>query len=35
VGEGQEFRTECNGSIGSALLLNGSVVHLNVLTAPA
>jgi hypothetical protein len=35
VGEGQEFRAEFNGSIGSALLLNGEVVHLNVLTAPA
>jgi len=35
VGEGQEFRAEFKGSIGSALLLNGAVVHLNVLTAPA
>jgi hypothetical protein len=35
VGEGQEYRAEFNGSIGSALLLNGAVVHMNVLTAPA
>jgi hypothetical protein len=34
VGEGQEFRAEFNGSIGSALLLDGAVVHMNVLTAP-
>jgi hypothetical protein len=35
VGEGQEFRAEFNGSIGSALSLDEAVVHLNVLTAPA
>lgn len=35
VGEGQEFRAEFNGSIGSALMLDQAVVHLNVLTAPA
>lgn len=35
VGEGQEYRAEYNGSIGSALLLDGAVVHLNVLLAPA
>jgi hypothetical protein len=35
VGEGQEFRAEFNGSIGSALRLDETVVHLNVLTAPA
>jgi len=34
VGEGEEFRTEFNGSIGSALLLAGTVVHANLLTAP-
>lgn len=35
VGEGQEYRAEFNGSIGSALSLDDAVVHLNVLTAPA
>ncbi|OAI54062.1 hypothetical protein AYO44_15500 [Planctomycetaceae bacterium SCGC AG-212-F19] len=35
VGEGQEYRAEFNGSIGSALSLDEAVVHLNVLTAPA
>ncbi len=35
VGDGKEFRTEFNGSHGSALLLDNAVVHLNVLTAPA
>jgi len=35
VGEGQEFRAEFNGSIGSALMLDGAIVHMNVLTAPA
>lgn len=35
VGEGQEFRAEFNGSIGSSLMLDGAVVHMNVLTAPA
>jgi hypothetical protein len=35
VGEGREYRAEFNGCIGSALLLDGAVVHLNVLTAPA
>jgi len=35
VGEGQEFRAEFNGSVGSALMLEGAVVHLNVLTRPA
>jgi hypothetical protein len=35
VGEGQEFRAEFNGSIGSALSLDEAVVHMNVLTAPA
>jgi hypothetical protein len=35
VGEGQEYRAEFKGSIGSALLLEGQVVHMNVLTAPA
>jgi len=35
VGDGQEHRAEFNGSIGSALSLDESVVHLNVLTAPA
>jgi hypothetical protein len=35
VGEGQEYRAEFNGSMGSALILNGAVVHLNVLTPPA
>ncbi|MBY0527291.1 MAG: hypothetical protein K2R98_28100 [Gemmataceae bacterium] len=35
VGEGQEFRAEFNGSVGSALMLDGAVVHMNVLTAPA
>ena len=34
VGEGDEFRTEFNGSIGSALLLQGTVVHANLLKAP-
>ena len=35
VGDGQEFRAEFKGSIGSALMLDGAVVHMNVLTAPA
>lgn len=35
VGEGQEYRTEFRGSIGSVLSLDEAVVHLNVLTAPA
>ena len=35
VGEGREYRAEFNGSIGSALLLNDTVVHLNLLTSPA
>ena len=35
VGEGQEFRAEFQGSVGSALLLEESVVHMNVLMAPA
>jgi len=35
VGEGQEFRAEFNGSMGSALMMDEAVVHLNVLTAPA
>lgn len=35
VGDGTEYRTEFNGSYGSALLLDAAVVHLNVLTAPA
>jgi hypothetical protein len=35
VGDGQEFRAEFKGSIGSALMLNGAIVHMNVLTAPA
>ena len=35
VGDGKEFRTEFNGSHGSALLLDDAVVHMNVLTAPA
>jgi hypothetical protein len=35
VGEGQEFRTEFSRNVGSALLLGESVVHLNVLAAPA
>lgn len=35
VGEGQEFRAEFNGSVGSALSLSESVVHMNLLTAPA
>ena len=35
VGEGQEFRAEFNGSVGSALSLNENIVHMNVLTAPA
>lgn len=35
VGEGQEYRAEFNGSIGSALSLDEAVVHMNVLTAPA
>jgi hypothetical protein len=35
VGDGQEYRAEFNGSIGSALSLDEAVVHLNVLTAPA
>ena len=34
VGEGAEFRTEFQGGIGSALLLDGTVVHANLLTAP-
>lgn len=34
VGEGQEFRAEFNGNVGSALMLDGAVVHMNVLTAP-
>ena len=34
-GDGQEYRAEFNGSIGSALSLDESVVHLNVLTPPA
>ena len=34
VGEGQEFRAEFDGSVGSALMLEGAVVHLNVLTRP-
>lgn len=35
VGDGKEYRTEFNGSHGSALLLDDTVVHLNILTAPA
>jgi hypothetical protein len=35
VGEGQEYRAEFNGSLGSALSLDEAVVHMNVLTAPA
>lgn len=35
VGEGKEFRTEFNGSVASALVLDDAVVHLNVLTPPA
>jgi hypothetical protein len=35
VGDGQEYRAEFNGSVGSALLLEGTVVHMNLLTAPA
>jgi len=35
VGEGQEYRAVFNGSMGSALMLDGAVVHMNVLTAPA
>jgi ARG/rhodanese/phosphatase superfamily protein len=35
VGEGQEFRAEFDGSVGSALMLEEAVVHVNVLTAPA
>lgn len=35
VGEGQEYRAEFNGSMGSALSLDEAVVHMNVLTAPA
>ena len=34
VGEGQEFRAEFNGSMGSALSLDEAVVHMNVLTPP-
>jgi hypothetical protein len=33
VGEGQEYRAEFNGSLGSALMLNEAVVHMNLLTA--
>jgi hypothetical protein len=35
VGEGQEYRAEFNGSMGSALSLGEAVVHMNVLTPPA
>jgi hypothetical protein len=35
VGDGQEYRAEFNGSMGSALMLDEAVVHMNVLTAPA
>ena len=35
VGEGKEYRTEFNGTHGSALLLDNAVIHLNVLTPPA
>jgi len=35
VGEGQEYRAEFNGCVGSALALDAAVVHMNVLTAPA
>lgn len=35
VGDGREFRAEFNGSVGSALMLEGTVIHLNMLTAPA
>lgn len=31
VGEGQEFRAEVNGSVGSALVVDDAVVHLNVM----
>jgi len=34
VGDGKEYRTEFNGSHGSALVLDEAVVHMNVLTAP-
>lgn len=34
VGDGKEFRTEFNGSVASALVLDDPVVHLNVLTPP-
>jgi len=33
VGEGQEFRAEFGGKIGSALLLNGALVHGSVVAA--
>jgi hypothetical protein len=35
VGDGQEFRAEFNGSMGSALSLGEAVVHMNLLTPPA
>ena len=34
VGDGQEFRAEFDGSVGSALMLEEAVVHMNVLTRP-
>jgi hypothetical protein len=34
IGEGQEYRAEFTGNVGSVLLLNETVVHANLLTAP-